>query len=261
MAFLANFSKGQTVFQLPLSYDFDIPGDYFPVDWGNWPGTSQDTIIWHVIDSQAVTIHEVGSLPIFGPNLVTPYINTSMAGDPVIEFDIRIENSGTNCTPYMVLLDEIQPSVWLGSTFFAVGSGNCGSSTIPMVVDSTYHFTYHMPIGPETRCLFGVEFENGHGSVWLDNVEFYDANPSTSTFAAEDPVLVLAPNPCTDKLKVTTTVAGSFSLFDMEGRVLKSGSIDYEDVLDLGDVAPGIYFFRLLDQDGDEAWTKKITRL
>jgi hypothetical protein len=71
----------------------------------------------------------------------------------------------------------------------------------------------------------------------------------------------VSPNPCVDwvQLSITTNKTGSYSLYDMQGRCLKSGMATNGDRIAVKDMAPGVYSINLVI-DGIKAQPQKIVK-
>jgi lysyl endopeptidase len=104
-------------------------------------------------------------------------------------------------------------------------------------------------------------------NTWLDpdstnattlNGEFYNVL-SNEDIATEISVEIY-PNPSTGLVSVTLENPADFSIYDLSGKLIRSGSFNQiQNELNIKDLANGLYFLQL--QDGDKIVTEKLSKI
>lgn len=78
-------------------------------------------------------------------------------------------------------------------------------------------------------------------------------DPILSTLNAEYPKLIATPNPATDGVRITgIEETTEFNLYSVEGRLLKSGFVDRNELVDLSTFTKGVYFIELTQNGNKE---------
>jgi hypothetical protein len=137
--------------------------------------------------------------------------------------------------------------------------GNSPDTTNWMLVSGTYQAT-----GGEQFMIIGnfrndfqtsVSMVNAGGNqyayVYIDDVSLTTEHTGIND-SEEAHAVTASPNPATDHLHLATAVAGQlqFTLFDASGKVLKAESFSGSTDISLGEIAPGIYYYHILNEDG-----------
>ncbi len=140
-------------------------------------------------------------------------------------------------------------------------------------VDWTY-FSTEVPAGTHTfRFSYSKDYSYDDGSdcAWLDNISL----PTVGILVVEDvednvsvadhaiAYAKVYPNPANDYVVIESeTPAGRVALFDLNGRMVKSGNADGGNryLLNMGDVAPGFYLLQITFSDNRTQNLKIIKR-
>ncbi len=94
----------------------------------------------------------------------------------------------------------------------------------------------------------------GHGK--LDALNVLSSLQNTAVGNGTEAPFNIFPNPVSNRLFTNKPLDGNeeYTLSTVDGRIVKSGS--FPGYISLGDVPPGLYFFRL--DDGMDAWTFRV---
>ncbi|MEM9260258.1 MAG: T9SS type A sorting domain-containing protein, partial [Bacteroidota bacterium] len=189
------------------------------------------------------------------PYTVTP--NTFLA------FDFRSTIEGEI---HGIGLDD---NMWISPefTFRVYGNQNWGISDFDNYSGDGNWRSYLIPIGEyvtgEARYLFFVadhDIGARNGNSFFRNVQLYEGEPctedlSTSAVGLSAPLDIrLWPNPSPEQLQVETVATGDYAILDLRGTTLQRGSFGQggRHQLDITELPPGTYFFRLQTPDGEK---------
>ena len=195
------------------------------------------------------------------------YDNLSFVGIETIAMPIDLESAGMthfHVNYWTTDLDSMRIKLvdFLGDGFdgangdtedeltFAVEQGTWGTLEIPLN-------DFNMMAQSDINQLLFVGVPAG--TVWIDNIYFYAADPDNTT-TPRTGVLEVFPNPATDRVNITAPVRmESVSLFAQNGQLVDrwtAGAERFE--LDLTNLTPGLYV--ALVQTADGPLTVKIVR-
>jgi hypothetical protein len=86
-------------------------------------------------------------------------------------------------------------------------------------------------------------------------------NGTTGIADAKSTSMVVYPNPAKDNVHITlpkNISQASFALYDLQGKVVIKKNINNQDIVQVGNLAPGIYIYDVVA--GKERYTGKIIR-
>ena len=93
--------------------------------------------------------------------------------------------------------------------------------------------------------LVSIRQRNGSGGIYkLDLAEIIINSNPKENFSSND-LFIVAPNPATNSLQISSSVQGNFQLLNTSGIEVLSTPISDENI-DISSISPGMYFFKVI---------------